>query len=75
MIPTDPNEALALAETLIEKEGWRWNTTTDEDDPTITYYLIPPRGDDRLNWCATWHTIPGTNKVLPHWAALKEGQP
>lgn len=71
MIPTDPHEAIALAEALIEKEGWRWNTAGDNDD-SITYYLLPPANDDRINWCAEWLPIPGTNKVLPHWAALTE---
>jgi hypothetical protein len=58
---------MPATEALIDKcldSGWRLS-------PSIgNTALIPPEGDPRISWCATWEKVKydGGIVYVPHWA-------
>lgn len=53
------------------ESGWRLCDVTDEDKGMTVTPLIPPEGDPRLSWCATWEKVAyeGRSILVPHWAS------
>lgn len=49
--------------------GWRLSGFTDGGH-TTQYFLVPPEGDPRINWCAEWEKVSydGKSIAVPHWA-------
>lgn len=57
----------ALISSCLES-GWTLHGV--KTDPTQMCLLIPPEGDPRLTWCATWEKVKyhGNFVLVPHWA-------